>query len=434
MQKRTHKLRNSTAQTLLWIFGIIFILAGIGNLGKSTATGIFMLLLGIVFLPLVWNFLAVKAPTIFNRKVRIIGASALFVLAGVTAPQQPAKEPIAETPSQAIVVTEKPKTTTDKNEALTAIEYADGTYTIRGTGLAHTKYTLSTPGSTIIAETNDKGTFSSPVPEKSARFGTIKLLYDTNGAWFGGKETRDEKYLVLNESSSQLVDTLPQPVVLGVGENKQTYELSGYYLPETTLLLKSGDTILAKTKVDKSGRYSLSSVQLEKNYMEVALYEKVSTGWSSSREEKRSDTKFIDTSSKQLLKDLPVITKEVSTTEPMAFGSRTVESGSLNKGQTQVSQEGANGEKTNTYKVTFRGNDEVARELVRSDITKQPVEKITTVGTYVYVAPAPRAQTQAPQSTSGGRVGATCRDGSHSNATGRGACSHHGGVAQWLYR
>ena len=34
---------------------------------------------------------------------------------------------------------------------------------------------------------------------------------------------------------------------------------------------------------------------------------------------------------------------------------------------------------------------------------------------------------------SGGRTGATCRDGSHSNATGRGACSHHGGVAQWLY-
>lgn len=30
------------------------------------------------------------------------------------------------------------------------------------------------------------------------------------------------------------------------------------------------------------------------------------------------------------------------------------------------------------------------------------------------------------------RVGARCRDGSRSNATGRGACSHHGGVSQWL--
>jgi|SRR5699024_6231438 len=30
------------------------------------------------------------------------------------------------------------------------------------------------------------------------------------------------------------------------------------------------------------------------------------------------------------------------------------------------------------------------------------------------------------------RTGARCEDGSHSNATGRGACSHHGGVDYWL--
>lgn len=30
-------------------------------------------------------------------------------------------------------------------------------------------------------------------------------------------------------------------------------------------------------------------------------------------------------------------------------------------------------------------------------------------------------------------VGAICRDGSYSYATGRGACSWHGGVAQWVY-
>lgn len=30
------------------------------------------------------------------------------------------------------------------------------------------------------------------------------------------------------------------------------------------------------------------------------------------------------------------------------------------------------------------------------------------------------------------RYGAICQDGTRSNATGRGACSHHGGVSQWL--
>lgn len=32
------------------------------------------------------------------------------------------------------------------------------------------------------------------------------------------------------------------------------------------------------------------------------------------------------------------------------------------------------------------------------------------------------------------RVGAICNDGWQSNATGRGACSHHGGVKVWKYK
>ncbi len=30
------------------------------------------------------------------------------------------------------------------------------------------------------------------------------------------------------------------------------------------------------------------------------------------------------------------------------------------------------------------------------------------------------------------RVGAICNDGTRSNATGSGACSHHGGVREWI--
>lgn len=32
------------------------------------------------------------------------------------------------------------------------------------------------------------------------------------------------------------------------------------------------------------------------------------------------------------------------------------------------------------------------------------------------------------------RIGATCNDGWQSQATGRGACSHHGGVKEWIYQ
>ena len=37
------------------------------------------------------------------------------------------------------------------------------------------------------------------------------------------------------------------------------------------------------------------------------------------------------------------------------------------------------------------------------------------------------------QVSSSYRIGAICSDGTRSYATGRGACSHHGGVAYWLY-
>jgi hypothetical protein len=33
----------------------------------------------------------------------------------------------------------------------------------------------------------------------------------------------------------------------------------------------------------------------------------------------------------------------------------------------------------------------------------------------------------------GKRIGARCNDGTRSSATGRGACSHHGGVDYWIY-
>jgi hypothetical protein len=36
--------------------------------------------------------------------------------------------------------------------------------------------------------------------------------------------------------------------------------------------------------------------------------------------------------------------------------------------------------------------------------------------------------------SSGVRVGAICNDGTTSTATGSGACSHHGGVKEWIYR
>ena len=59
------------------------------------------------------------------------------------------------------------------------------------------------------------------------------------------------------------------------------------------------------------------------------------------------------------------------------------------------------------------------------------VEVITQPVNHVIVrTPKPAPQPVQQQRY---RVGAICRDGWQSHATGRGACSHHGGVSEWLY-
>lgn len=62
----------------------------------------------------------------------------------------------------------------------------------------------------------------------------------------------------------------------------------------------------------------------------------------------------------------------------------------------------------------------------------RPVRPQTTTRTPAPTYTPPRT-TQAPNQGSNGRTGALCRDGYSDHRTGRGACSGHGGVAQWLY-
>jgi predicted phage tail protein len=68
----------------------------------------------------------------------------------------------------------------------------------------------------------------------------------------------------------------------------------------------------------------------------------------------------------------------------------------------------------------------LANQSVSSNKNNYTWEKPQTSVTPTY---KPKKETQLYQV----RVGAICCDGSRSYATGRGACSHHGGVCKWLY-
>lgn len=117
-----------------------------------------------------------------------------------------------------------------------------------------------------------------------------------------------------------------------------------------------------------------------------------------------------------------------SKTEAIPFESTEQEDNTLAKGEVRVATEGTDGERTITFEVTYIQGKEIARKEIKNEITKASITKVTRIGTYVAPTYTPSIYQQ-----SNVRVGAVCEDGWQSSATGSGACSHHGGVAYWLY-
>ena len=69
--------------------------------------------------------------------------------------------------------------------------------------------------------------------------------------------------------------------------------------------------------------------------------------------------------------------------ESISYETKTVEDDSIEYGQTVVRTEGSYGEKTYTYNVSYKGDKEISRELVKEEITKQPVAKVIAKGTKI---------------------------------------------------
>lgn len=93
-----------------------------------------------------------------------------------------------------------------------------------------------------------------------------------------------------------------------------------------------------------------------------------------------------------------------------------------------------------TQKNGTKGNIKKCSYLFKHDVvieTKAPISEVVYIGTKA--RPEPQVTTPHYYQPSYNynnnddfRGGAICRDGSRSYSTGRGTCSHHGGVARWL--
>lgn len=87
-----------------------------------------------------------------------------------------------------------------------------------------------------------------------------------------------------------------------------------------------------------------------------------------------------------------VTTERVTKTVLIPFKKTTVKDGSLAKGQTRVTTKGVQGKKTVTYEVTLKDGAESERQKISEVVTVKPVDEVTAVGTFVYVAPKPKPQ------------------------------------------
>ncbi|MFI7603278.1 G5 domain-containing protein [Actinoplanes sp. NPDC049681] len=74
--------------------------------------------------------------------------------------------------------------------------------------------------------------------------------------------------------------------------------------------------------------------------------------------------------------------RTVSETEPIKFKTRTVKDNWLAKGEKEKRTGGVDGVRTKTYEVTVVDGRETKRKLVKSEVTRKPVDEVIAVGTF----------------------------------------------------
>ncbi len=107
--------------------------------------------------------------------------------------------------------------------------------------------------------------------------------------------------------------------------------------------------------------------------------------------------------------------KEEKKTEKVAFETEENYSDSLSEGESEVTQEGVEGEKEVTYKVKYVDGKEKSREAINEKVTKKPVNKIVTYGS----ASSDSGSDTDSDSGSSGSSGGSGESGSGGSGGGR---------------
>lgn len=93
----------------------------------------------------------------------------------------------------------------------------------------------------------------------------------------------------------------------------------------------------------------------------------------------------LDERAEQIIKIIRVNIAQIEKDESIPYQTKEIEDNTLERGKKKTTQNGKNGKKTLTYRITREDGIEVSRVLLKSEIKEKPEDKIIKIGTKVVV-------------------------------------------------
>ena len=252
-------------------------------------------------------------------------------------------------------------------------------------------------GKTVTVTVNDQGTTT----EVEATTGnTVEQTLSGADIKLGEKdETEPAKDEKITEDTKEIIIKRYAKVTVVYGDEKKEVELVGGTVEQA--IEKSGFKLDKGVAPDKNKADYLTdgmvinliksmtvSITVDGKTSEVSTAVKTVKDLLKEQKITLGDDDIVSPKQDTALKEGLKITikrvtyKEEKKTEKVDFETKEQYDDSMADGTSKVTQEGVEGEKTVTYKVKYIDGKEDSREAVKEEVTKKPVDKIVTYGTY----------------------------------------------------
>ena len=385
-----------------WVTAVCIVFLAVSSLWHGAILSSLLLTVSaIVVAPLSRRWIQKVSYKDFSRKYSIVIAVVLFFVALVVNPGSQADRDDATqallTGSESLVIDSESSAADIEKIPKKEIQIErikkqpDQSYDVEGYGPPEEEVSVELANDLrYTARTNGDGWFVVVLPANTTPFGTLQLQAQTDT---GYESIHPVYYYSFFAEQPIISSTRLSPVVTQVIESDSGMVIEGFSEPETKIIMTHNGIELAETDVNTDGYFVFRNVDKKDHFMHILFANK-----------ERSElviATYVDTTVHTLNSTLPRWTKEIMSTESVAYTTRESLDSSLPSGQTRVSQEGKEGSKTVYYTVTYVGGDEVERAVAREVLQVSPIERIIVVGTYL--APSPKyysAPVPAPVPTS----------------------------------